>query len=106
MNSETYPTPPSPAVASTPDYQPAADRPLGILDSGVGGLSVLAHLRDILPAERLLYFADQAHIPYGPRPLAEVRHFTAEITRFLLRRECSVRKIVSRESPPPSRVRS
>lgn len=59
---------------------------MGILDSGVGGLSVLLHLRDLLPAERLLYFADQAHIPYGPRPPEEVRGFTAEITRFLLRR--------------------
>jgi glutamate racemase len=58
--------------------------PIGILDSGVGGLSVLRHIRRRLPAENLLYFADQAHIPYGPRPSGEVRHFVEQITRFLL----------------------
>ncbi len=61
-------------------------QPLGIMDSGVGGLSVLRHLRAELPAEDLLYFADQAHIPYGPRPAAEVRAFSAGITRFFLDR--------------------
>lgn len=57
-----------------------------MLDSGVGGLSVLRHLRQRLPNEDILYFADQAHIPYGPRPVHEVRGFTADIVRFLLRR--------------------
>lgn len=61
-------------------------RPVGVLDSGVGGLSVLREVRQQLPAEELLYFADQAHIPYGPRPLDEIRAFTQEITRFLLAR--------------------
>jgi len=57
---------------------------LGVLDSGVGGLSVLRHLRAVLPRERFLYFADQAHIPYGPREAEEIQRFTAGITRFLL----------------------
>ncbi len=57
------------------------------MDSGVGGLSVLRHLRAELPAEKLLYFADQAHIPYGPRPAEQVFAFTAAITRFLLARQ-------------------
>ncbi len=61
-------------------------RPLGVLDSGVGGLSVVRHLLTELPAEDLLYVADQAHIPYGPRPAEEVRAFSAGITRFLLAR--------------------
>jgi glutamate racemase len=69
----------------TPDYHPAPAGAVGVLDSGVGGLSVLVHLRVLLPAERLYYFADQANIPYGPRPPAEVQAFTAGITRFLLR---------------------
>ena len=64
--------------------------PLGILDSGVGGLSVLTHIRSGLPAESLLYFADQAHIPYGPRPAEEICAFTAEISRFLLRRKAKL----------------
>ncbi|MEW5987980.1 MAG: glutamate racemase [Chloroflexota bacterium] len=61
-----------------------AQRPLGILDSGVGGLSVLRHVRAELPHENLLYYADQAHVPYGPRPAAEIRAFTETITHFLL----------------------
>lgn len=56
-----------------------------MLDSGVGGLSVLIHLRRQLPSEHIVYFADQGHIPYGPRPAEEIQAFTAEITRFLLR---------------------
>jgi len=61
-----------------------------VLDSGVGGLSVLRHLRRRLPNEDILYFADQAHIPYGPRPAEEVRAFTAAIVRFLLRRDAKL----------------
>lgn len=61
-----------------------------MLDSGVGGLSVLRHLRHRLPNEDILYFADQAHIPYGPRPDEEVRGFTAAIVRFLLRRDAKL----------------
>lgn len=71
--------------STPPDDPPAPTGVVGVLDSGVGGLSVLIHLRALLPAERLYYFADQAHIPYGPRPADEVRAFTAGITRFLLR---------------------
>ncbi|MDI6768176.1 MAG: glutamate racemase [Anaerolineales bacterium] len=59
---------------------------IGIFDSGVGGLSVLRAVRQQLPHEAVLYLADQGHVPYGPRPLAEVRAFSEEITRFLLAR--------------------
>lgn len=59
--------------------------PIGIFDSGVGGLSVLRAVREQFPNEELIYLADQAHVPYGPRTLEEVRHFSEEITRFLLR---------------------
>jgi glutamate racemase len=61
-----------------------AVRPIGIFDSGVGGLSVLRPIQETIPNEHLLYFADQAHAPYGSRSLAEIRHFSEEITRFLL----------------------
>ena len=57
---------------------------IGIFDSGVGGLSVLKAIRQQLPDESLIYLADQAHVPYGPRPLEEVRAFSESITRFLL----------------------
>ena len=47
-------------------------QPIGIFDSGVGGLSVLRHVRARLPHERLLYVADQAHVPYGSRSATEI----------------------------------
>lgn len=61
-------------------------QPIGIFDSGVGGLTVLRAVHQLMPYEPLLYLADQAHVPYGPRKLEEVRHFSESITRFLLER--------------------
>ena len=58
-------------------------RPIGIFDSGVGGLSVLRAVRELLPNEDLIYLADQAHVPYGSRTLAEVRRFSEGITHYL-----------------------
>lgn len=63
---------------------------IGVFDSGVGGLSVLRELRCLLPGEDLLYFADQANVPYGRRPLRQVRAFSEEITRFLLARGAKI----------------
>jgi len=60
------------------------NKPIGIFDSGVGGLSVLRVIRELLPAEHILYLADQAHIPYGPRQKEEIRAFAYGITKFLL----------------------
>ena len=56
---------------------------IGILDSGVGGLSVLRHIQSLLPTEDLVYFADQEHVPYGRRSQEEIRRFSLRITRFL-----------------------
>jgi glutamate racemase len=58
--------------------------PIGVFDSGVGGLSVLRAIREQLPEENIIYLADQAHIPYGPRSLEEVRQFSIAITRRLV----------------------
>ena len=49
------------------------DAPIGIFDSGVGGLTVARSILDQLPHESILYIGDTAHAPYGPRPLADVR---------------------------------
>jgi glutamate racemase len=57
---------------------------IGVFDSGVGGLSVLRAIRRQMPAQDVIYFADQGHVPYGPRSLEEVRSFSEAITRFLL----------------------
>lgn len=62
--------------------------PVGVFDSGVGGLSVWREIVAQLPHESTLYLADQAHVPYGSRPQAEVRAFAEGITSFLLDRGC------------------
>jgi glutamate racemase len=58
--------------------------PIGIFDSGVGGISVLRAIREQMPEESIIYFGDQGHIPYGPRPMEQIRNFSNAITRFLL----------------------
>ncbi|GAB4473422.1 MAG: glutamate racemase [Anaerolineae bacterium] len=63
---------------------PVDQRPIAMLDSGVGGLSILREVRRQLPNEDVLYFADQGHVPYGPRPAQEIRKLTEDITRFFL----------------------
>ena len=59
-------------------------RPIGVFDSGVGGLSVLKSIWQELPDESCIYLADQAHVPYGPRPLEQVRSFAFGISQFLM----------------------
>lgn len=63
-------------------------RPIGVFDSGVGGLSVWREVVRQLPHEDTLYFADQAHVPYGPRPEDEIRRFCDGIARFLIAQQC------------------
>ncbi len=58
--------------------------PIGVFDSGVGGLSVLQAIWQEIPTEQVIYLADQAHVPYGQRPLEEVRQFSSAITQFFL----------------------
>lgn len=67
-----------------------AQGPIGIFDSGIGGLTVTATIRQALPRERLLYFGDSAHVPYGPRTLEEVRGFSFAITKALLAKGAKV----------------
>jgi glutamate racemase len=64
----------------------ARDRraPVGIYDSGVGGLTVWRSLRARLPHERVLYFGDTARVPYGSRPAAEILRFSQEIIGFMV----------------------
>ena len=60
------------------------DRPIGMFDSGFGGLTVARALIDLVPAEDLVYVGDTGRYPYGPRPLAEVRAFAHEISGWLV----------------------
>jgi glutamate racemase len=61
-----------------------ASGPIGLFDSGVGGLSIVREVRRLLPQEDLWFVGDQGHVPYGPRSLDEVRAFSRSITQFLL----------------------
>jgi glutamate racemase len=65
-------------------------RPIGVFDSGVGGLSVVRALRSLAPSESIVYFADTAWFPYGPRPAAEVRKRSFAIVRKLLDLDCKL----------------
>jgi glutamate racemase len=60
------------------------DRPIGMFDSGFGGLTVARAVIDLLPAERLVYVGDTGRYPYGPRPLGQVRDFAFEIASHLV----------------------
>ncbi|WP_282597706.1 glutamate racemase [Bacillus sp. REN3] len=60
------------------------NKPIGIIDSGVGGLTVAKEVMRQLPYEEIIYLGDTARCPYGPRPVEEVKKFTWEMTRFLL----------------------
>jgi len=61
-----------------------SNRPIGVFDSGIGGLTVVRALMERLPLERIVYFGDTARVPYGIKSVATIEHFTAQITDFLL----------------------
>src|SRR5438270_12763226 len=63
------------------------DRPIGVFDSGVGGLTVLRAIRERLPDEPTVYVGDLLHFPYGPRFQSEVRTFSFDIIRYLQSRD-------------------
>lgn len=65
-------------------------RPIGLFDSGIGGLSIWQAVTHLLPDEATCYFADSAYCPYGHRPLEEIRARSAIIGRFLLEQDCTL----------------
>ncbi len=65
-------------------------RPIGVFDSGVGGLTVMRSLIDLLPGESFVYFGDTARTPYGPKPAGDVVKFTIEIAELLSARDVKV----------------
>src|ERR1700752_1396413 len=62
-------------------------RPVGVFDSGVGGLTVLHECLVTMPNEDFVYLGDHARLPYGPRPLEEIRRFAREIGAYLSRQD-------------------
>ena len=70
----------------------SASAPIGVFDSGIGGLTVVRELMRQLPRERIIYFGDTARVPYGPKSPDTVRRYSHEISAFL--REQGVKAIV------------
>jgi len=60
------------------------EQPIGIFDSGVGGLTVAHAIKQVLPGESLIYFGDTAHLPYGDKSAESIRYYSGKITEFLL----------------------
>ena len=65
-----------------------AGQPIGIFDSGVGGLTIAHAIKSVLPGERIIYFGDTFHLPYGDKSVDSVRYYSRRITDFLLEKEC------------------
>ncbi|HSA14734.1 MAG TPA: glutamate racemase, partial [Spirochaetota bacterium] len=60
-----------------------SDRPIGIFDSGVGGLTVCKAVNELLPAENIIYFGDTARFPYGTRSVETIVRYSREISAHL-----------------------
>ena len=65
-------------------------QPIGIFDSGIGGLTVAHAIRDLLPRERIVYFGDTAHLPYGDKSEAAIQAYSIKIADVLLKKGCKV----------------
>ncbi|MBK8881013.1 MAG: glutamate racemase [Bacteroidales bacterium] len=66
------------------------EQPIGIFDSGVGGLTVAHAIKQILPGESIIYFGDTAHLPYGDKSAESIRYYSHRITEFLLEHNSKV----------------
>ncbi len=72
-----------------PDYSHlSAEQPIGIFDSGVGGLTVAKEIKRLLPNENLIYFGDTKHLPYGEKSREAIIGYSKKITNFLLEQNC------------------
>lgn len=66
------------------------NRPIGIFDSGIGGLSIFLAAKKVLPKENFIYLADQKNCPYGDRTKEEVREISFKNSQFLLKKRCKI----------------
>ena len=67
-----------------------ASSPIGIFDSGIGGLTVANAVRNVLPGENLIYFGDTAHLPYGDKSTAAIQAYSIKIVDVLLKENCKL----------------
>ncbi|MCB2408995.1 glutamate racemase [Hymenobacter lucidus] len=73
--------------SSSPDL---SSRPIGVFDSGIGGLTVARAVNRVLPHEQLVYFGDTAHLPYGDKSTAAIQAYSVKICDLLLKQHCKV----------------
>ena len=63
------------------------NRPIGFMDSGVGGLTVVKAAKELMPNEAVVFIGDEARVPYGPRPTTEVIKFSQQMADFLIKQD-------------------
>lgn len=64
------------------------NRPIGVFDSGVGGLTVAREIKRLLPNESIIYFGDTEHLPYGDKSKEAITNYSVKITKFLVKSKC------------------
>ena len=64
------------------------DYPIGIFDSGIGGLTVAHAIRRVLPNEDIIYFGDTEHLPYGEKSKEAIKSYCRKIITFLIKKKC------------------
>lgn len=69
-------------------YTIILNKPIGVFDSGVGGLTVASAIKKVLPQESLIYFGDTIHAPYGDKSEDTIRFYSEQIVQFLLKQDC------------------
>src|SRR3989338_11049726 len=89
-----------------PTKHDSPDAPIGVFDSGLGGLTVVRELRKKLPHERIVYFGDIARLPYGIKSEKQIRDFSRENTEFLLRRNVKALVVACNSDRKSTRLNS
>ncbi len=75
---------------TTKKKQDIPSNPIGIFDSGIGGLTVANAIQKVLPNEELIYFGDTAHLPYGDKSSDSIKYYAIRICQFLMERKCKM----------------
>lgn len=71
-------------------FQPKSKHAIGIFDSGIGGLTVAKAINELLPNEKIIYFGDTAHMPYGEKSAHAIQSYAIEIAQFLMAQDCKL----------------
>src|SRR5438132_14407359 len=77
-------------IITTMKANHSSSQPIGIFDSGIGGLTVASAIVKHLPKENIIYFGDTAHMPYGDKSTAAIQAYAVKIAHLLLQQECKL----------------